>query len=174
VIAAAAQIQHDNQVRGTVILLVVLGLIVLAVIVSKLRGRSYDGGGDVPMMTVTDDATGRVVAVYPLDLPLDQVDPAHRPVVIQGRALVAEAQGQVPQWAARNGATGVQQGVPTFRPGSQHIATPVIHRNTGQQIGTRTYQDQGFGARHYGGSYTNGGTYYYDPDNKATVVDWKR
>jgi hypothetical protein len=126
------------------------------------------------MMTVTDDATGRVVAVYPLDLPLDQVDPAHRPVVIQGRALVAEAQGQVPQWAARNGATGVQQGVPTFRPGSQHIATPVIHRNTGQQIGTRTYQDQGFGARHYGGSYTNGGTYYYDPDNKATVVDWKR
>jgi hypothetical protein len=80
----------------------------------------------------------------------------------------------VPAWAARNGATGMSQGVPTFRPGSQHIVTPQFHPSTGQGNGFRTYQDQGHGARHYGGSYTQGGTYYYDPNGKATVVDWRR
>jgi hypothetical protein len=172
VIAAAATEGHGSVLVPIVFYGFIAAVLfcIIGSIVSAIVNRGGGSGGQQQMMTITDDATGRVVAVYPLDTPIDQVAPAHRPAFAQTHALATE----VPAWAARNGATGVQQGVPTFRPGSQHIATPVIHRNTGQQIGTRTYEDQGFGARHYGGSYTNDGTYYYDPENKATVVDWKR
>lgn len=90
----------------------------------------------------------------------------------QARQMAQISQAvRTPQWATRNGATGMSGGVPTFPIGSQHSATPTFHPSTGQQNGIRTYESQGFGRQHYGGSYTNGGTYYYDPNNVGIVVD---
>lgn len=146
----------------------VIGMVWL--VVSHYRNR-------VPAtITITDHATGQSFT-YLFDTPVIEIPEQHREIFEQQhehttQQWAQEAQ-QVPAWAARNGANGMHQGVPTFPIGSQHSATPTFHPSTGQQNGIRTYQNQGFGQRHYGGSYTNHGTYYYDPNNVAIVRDWR-
>ena len=54
--------------------------------------------------------------------------------------------------------------VPTFPSGSMNEAHARRHPSTGRQNGTDVYQ----GGR-YGGTYTNSGTYVYDPNGKAVL-----
>jgi hypothetical protein len=111
---------------------------------------------------------------YPWGTNLAAMTPEHRATALQHTGHDGgSAPTFIPQQVRQGiGAQGSAE-LPTFRPGSQYTASPTFHPSTGRQTSVRVSQDQGFGQRYYGGSYTPNGTYFYDPDGKAVVRDWR-